>query len=75
MLIKLDISEMLTHLPVLYSTKAVLAKMLIDQTLWTPISICIFYSVFKTMEGRRDQILQTIRDKFWATLLAGYAVW
>jgi protein Mpv17 len=57
------------------STKAVLAKMLIDQTLWTPISICIFYSVFKTMEGRRDQILQTIKDKFWATLFAGYAVW
>ena len=57
------------------STKAVLAKMLIDQTLWTPISICIFYSVFKTLEGQREQIWQTIRDKFWPTLFAGYAVW
>lgn len=57
------------------STKAVLAKMLIDQTIWTPISICIFYSIFKTLEGHSDQILQTIKDKFWPTLLAGYVVW
>ena len=48
--------------------------MLIDQTIWTPISICIFYTAFKAMEGRTDQITQTIREKFWPTLLAGYAV-
>jgi protein Mpv17 len=57
------------------STKAVLAKMLIDQTIWTPISLVVFYSAFKTMEGRRDQIQQTLREKFFPTLLAGYAVW
>ena len=49
--------------------------MVIDQTLWTPLSICVFYAFLLTAEGRRDHIRQTIREKFWPTLLAGYAVW
>lgn len=57
------------------STKAVIAKILVDQTLWTPVSICAFYAFLLTFEGRAEAIAQTIRDKFWPTLLAGYAVW
>ena len=63
------------HLDLLCSAKAIVAKIVVDQLIWTPISICIFYSVFKTMEGQMSQIKQTIKEKFWPTLLAGYAIW
>ncbi len=96
------------------SPAAVVTKMALDQLLLSPIGICIFYSIIKTMEGRllfcypldaysaahahvmykvhhllytllyiwpvdfagqSDKITQTLKDKFWPTLLAGYAVW
>lgn len=88
--------------------------MALDKLLLSPIGICLFYSIIKTMEGRLlfhyplhaysaayahlmyrvhhllytllytsaccfagqpDKITQTLKDKFWPTLLAGYAVW
>ena len=58
-----------------YSTRAVLSKMLIDQLLWTPFSLVVFYSYLKTAEGERHRIGETLRDKFVPTLLAGYAFW
>lgn len=49
--------------------------MAIDQLIFTPIGIVLFYSVFKTLEGRPWSIQSTIREKFFPTLFAGYAVW
>ncbi|DBA72369.1 hypothetical protein WJX79_001307 [Trebouxia sp. C0005] len=57
------------------SPAAVVTKMALDQLLLSPIGICLFYSIIKTMEGQSDKITQTLKDKFWPTLLAGYAVW
>ena len=53
----------------------VLAKMAIDQLIFTPVGTVVFYSAFKTMEGDAAGIPATLRDKFWPTLLAGYALW
>lgn len=57
------------------SPAAVIIKMGLDQVLLSPIGICLFYTIIKTMEGQSDKIKQTLKDKFWPTLLAGYAVW
>lgn len=52
-----------------------MAKIVVDQLMFTPLSICVFYSALTTMEGHASRIKQTIREKFLPTLLAGYAVW
>lgn len=57
------------------SARAIVAKMALDQLLLSPIGICIFYTIIKTMEGQSDKIKATIKEKFWPTLLASYAVW
>ena len=35
-----------------YSAAAVVTKMALDQVLLSPIGICIFYTIIKTMEGK-----------------------
>jgi protein Mpv17 len=57
------------------SPRAVVAKMAIDQLLFTPFATLVFYSIIKTMEGEAHKITSTIKEKFWPTLLAGYTVW
>lgn len=57
------------------SPAAVVIKMGLDQVLLSPIGICLFYTIIKTMEGQSDKIKETLKDKLWPTLLAGYAVW
>ena len=52
-----------------------LAKMAIDQLIFTPAGTVVFYSAFKTMEGDAAGIPATLREKFIPTLLAGYALW
>ena len=61
--------------PVSDRPAVVLAKMAIDQLIFTPVGTVIFYSAFKTMEGNAAGIPATLSDKFWPTLLAGYALW
>ena len=53
----------------------VLMKMGIDQLLFTPVGTVIFYAAMKTLEGEAASLPTTLRDKFFPTLLAGYALW
>lgn len=39
------------------SARAIVAKMALDQLLLSPIGICIFYTIIKTMEGERTRSL------------------
>ncbi|KAK9819868.1 hypothetical protein WJX72_003457 [[Myrmecia] bisecta] len=57
------------------SPQAVLAKIAIDQLMWTPVATVLFYASLKTMEGEAHKIKETLQEKFVKTLLAGYALW
>ena len=49
--------------------------MAIDQLIFTPVGIVIFYSCFRTLEGQPWKIPGTLKEKFFPTLFAGFAVW
>lgn len=57
------------------SPRAVVAKIVVDQCIWSPAFTCIFYACMKTLEGQPEATISTIQEKFWPTLTAGYAVW
>ncbi|KAK9807848.1 hypothetical protein WJX72_011189 [[Myrmecia] bisecta] len=57
------------------SALAVMTKMTIDQCLWSPIGLVLFYIVIKTLEGRPGEIMETMRMKYVPTLRAGYMIW
>ena len=58
-----------------YSARTVLSKVAIDQLIFTPVGLVIFYTCFKTLEGQPWKVPATIREKFFPTLFAGFAIW
>ena len=53
----------------------VFSKMAIDQLVFTPVGTLVFYAAMKTLEGDAAGLPRALQDKFWPTLLAGYALW
>lgn len=57
------------------STKAVVAKTVLDQLLWAPAFSCVFFAFVNSFEGRPDLILPSISAKLLPMLAANYALW
>ncbi|GIL73600.1 hypothetical protein Vretimale_5152 [Volvox reticuliferus] len=54
---------------------AVLAKMLLDQVIFAPLGLLMFFVVIKCLEGRPQQLPYTLRSSYVKTLLGGYLLW
>lgn len=57
------------------SNKAVLSKTALDQFVWGPAMTVVFFAFLKTLEGRPDLILATVKSKLWKVMVANYMVW
>ena len=55
----------------------VLAKVAVDQLLWSPASLALFYVCMAAMQGGQHlkRVGSTLRSKLVPTVLAGYAMW
>jgi len=54
---------------------AVATKVLIDQTLFSPAYLALYYGAMKTLEGRRCDTVATLREKLWPTIKTGWLFW
>ncbi|KXZ53269.1 hypothetical protein GPECTOR_7g1163 [Gonium pectorale] len=54
---------------------AVLTKMLLDQVLFAPFGLAVFFIVIKCLEGRPKDIPTAIRTSYIRALLGGYLLW
>jgi hypothetical protein len=57
------------------AASAIVAKMVADQALWSPINTVIFYAALAFMEGHPADIPLILQDKLVATVVAGYCLW
>ena len=57
------------------ATTAILAKMIADQVIWSPLNTCIFYASLAMMEGHGGDVGSILHDKLLPTVLAGYCLW
>jgi protein Mpv17 len=57
------------------ATSAIVAKMVADQALWSPINTVIFYASLALLEGHPADIPMILQDKLLATVVAGYCLW
>lgn len=57
------------------ATSAILAKMIADQVIWSPLNTCIFYASLAVMEGHGADVPTILHDKLLATVVAGYCLW
>lgn len=57
------------------SPKAVASKVAIDQLLFAPVCTVFFYAYKCFMEGRSDDLIPELKQKWAPTLLAGYKLW
>lgn len=57
------------------STKAIVTKMVLDQTLWAPVNTALFYAYLAMADGRLSSIPDILQAKLLPTILAGYALW
>ncbi|KAG2433863.1 hypothetical protein HXX76_008217 [Chlamydomonas incerta] len=54
---------------------AVLSKMLLDQLLFAPLGLALFFVVIKLLEGRPHDISRSLRTSYVKSLLGGYLLW
>ncbi|GLI64690.1 hypothetical protein VaNZ11_008044 [Volvox africanus] len=54
---------------------AVLSKMLLDQVIFAPLGLLMFFAVIKCLEGRPRDLPHTLRSSYVKTLLGGYLLW
>ncbi|GIL49504.1 hypothetical protein Vafri_5834, partial [Volvox africanus] len=54
---------------------AVLSKMLLDQVIFAPLGLLMFFAVIKCLEGRPRELPHTLRSSYVKTLLGGYLLW
>lgn len=47
--------------------RKILLKIGIDQTVWSPFLLCVFYSFMQIWDGKPEAIRSTIEEKFWTT--------
>ena len=53
-----------------------LKKVLLDQSLFAPFMICLFFGVTETLAGRKPyQIKETLQESYPETLLTNYKIW
>eukprot|EP00741_Cyanophora_paradoxa_P008994 tig00001424_g8707.t1 len=57
------------------ATIAVATKVAFDQVFWAPIFTSIFFGFMETINGRADNVIPTIEQKLWPTLLANWKLW
>lgn len=55
--------------------RQVATKVAADQLVFTPFGISAFYATITALEGRPEDTVEVIREKFLKTILAGYCVW
>lgn len=55
--------------------RAIAAKIALDQLAYTPVIMAAFFCGQKVLEGEPEAIEETLRDKLWPTLLAGWSIW
>lgn len=55
--------------------RVIATKVGLDQLLFTPLSTFMFYAYLCSAEGRPSAYLNTIRDKYWATNIAGWKLY
>ncbi|KAG2446468.1 hypothetical protein HYH02_008459 [Chlamydomonas schloesseri] len=54
---------------------AVLTKMLLDQLLFAPLGLALFFVVIKLLEGRPADIRRSLQTSYVKSLLGGYLLW
>jgi protein Mpv17 len=57
------------------SPKAVLSKVAIDQLLFAPVCTVFFYAYKCFVEGRSDDFIPELKQKWVPTVMAGYKLW
>jgi hypothetical protein len=57
------------------STRGALTRVALDQTVFTFPSILVFFTCLMLLEGRPDDIVDTIRASFWDTCVANWQIW
>eukprot|EP00198_Chlamydomonas_reinhardtii_P004766 XP_001694102.1 predicted protein [Chlamydomonas reinhardtii] len=54
---------------------AVLSKMLLDQVLFAPLGLALFFVVIKLLEGRPQDISRSLKTSYVKSLFGGYLLW
>lgn len=57
------------------SAPTVIAKVAIDQLLFSPVATLVFYAYKCIAEGRPSQYFSELEKKLWPTLKAGWMLW
>lgn len=57
------------------SPAAIVAKVALDQFVFAPLSTFVFYAYLTAAAGEPEKYIDTIRDKYWLSLSAGWKLW
>ncbi|GJD11587.1 Peroxisomal membrane protein 2 [Galdieria sulphuraria] len=57
------------------TTRSLISKVLVDQTLFTPVAIVSVFSYVSLLEGHPFVAVQKVKQDFWTTLKANWALW
>lgn len=67
--------QFLEHLFSKATTKSLICKVVADQTLFTPMAIVSVFSYVSLLEGHPSFAIEKVRQDFWNTLKANWALW
>eukprot|EP00850_Spirogloea_muscicola_P009491 SM000053S17448 [mRNA] locus=s53:433545:435446:+ [translate_table: standard] len=56
-------------------TKGVVARLILDQVIFSPLSIGAFFAILLTLEGRTDDILFKLKRDWLTAVLASWKLW
>jgi hypothetical protein len=57
------------------STKGALIRVFIDQVVFAPAGICIFFTSIFTLEGRLNELKEHLSNVLWPTLQNNWKLW
>ncbi|OZJ06834.1 hypothetical protein BZG36_00067 [Bifiguratus adelaidae] len=58
------------------ATLATVKRVAVDQTVWAPFGIALFFTIMGTLEGHGIQgVQEKFRDAYWPAFKANYTVW
>ncbi|RLN93225.1 hypothetical protein BBJ28_00009152 [Nothophytophthora sp. Chile5] len=57
------------------SSRAIVKRLALDQLVFAPTFLCVFFSSLLTLEGHLDQLPEKLRADWWPATKANWAVW
>lgn len=57
------------------STTAVLQRLALDQFIWAPIFIALFFSSMSLLQGKPEAILPNLKQNVWAAMKVNWQLW